>query len=45
MSNLLEVNEVSKNFGNFTALNKVSLSVPKGSIFGLLGLMEQGKQP
>ncbi|MDO7138504.1 ABC transporter ATP-binding protein [Algibacter lectus] len=43
MSNLLEVNEVSKNFGNFTALNKVSLSVPKGSIFGLLGPNGAGK--
>ncbi|WP_158844388.1 ABC transporter ATP-binding protein [Algibacter sp. L1A34] len=43
MSNLLEVNEVSKNFGSFTALNKVSLSVPKGSIFGLLGPNGAGK--
>ena len=43
MSNLLEVNEVSKNFGDFTALNKVSLSVPKGSIFGLLGPNGAGK--
>ncbi|WP_147678572.1 ABC transporter ATP-binding protein [Algibacter pacificus] len=43
MSNLLEVNEVSKNFDNFTALNKVSLSVPKGSIFGLLGPNGAGK--
>ena len=43
MSNLLEVNEVSKNFGDFTALNKVSLSVPQGSIFGLLGPNGAGK--
>lgn len=43
MSNLLEVNEVSKNFGDFTALNKVSLQVPKGSIFGLLGPNGAGK--
>ena len=43
MSNLLEVNEVSKNFGNFTALNKVSLSISKGSIFGLLGPNGAGK--
>jgi len=43
MSNLLEANSVSKNFGNFTALNKVSISVPKGSIFGLLGPNGAGK--
>ena len=43
MSNLLEVNDVSKNFGNFKALNNVSISVPKGSIFGLLGPNGAGK--
>ncbi|MCB4798931.1 ABC transporter ATP-binding protein [Neotamlana laminarinivorans] len=43
MSNLLEVNNVSKNFGSFTALNNVSLTVPKGSIFGLLGPNGAGK--
>ena len=43
MSNLLEANSVSKNFGNFTALNNVSISVPKGTIFGLLGPNGAGK--
>lgn len=43
MSNLLEVNQVSKNFGDFKALNNVSISVPKGSIFGLLGPNGAGK--
>ncbi|NMH86501.1 ABC transporter ATP-binding protein [Flavivirga algicola] len=43
MNNLLEVKEVSKNFGNFKALNKVSITVPKGSIFGLLGPNGAGK--
>jgi ABC-2 type transport system ATP-binding protein len=43
MNNLLEVKEVSKNFGDFKALNNVSLSVPKGSIFGLLGPNGAGK--
>lgn len=43
MSILLEVKGVSKNFGNFTALNNVSLSVPKGSIYGLLGPNGAGK--
>ncbi|MFI0427898.1 ABC transporter ATP-binding protein [Mariniflexile sp. HMF6888] len=43
MSNLLEVNQVSKNFGDFKALNNVSILVPKGSIFGLLGPNGAGK--
>ena len=43
MNNLLEAHSVSKNFGDFTALNKVSISVPKGSIFGLLGPNGAGK--
>lgn len=43
MSNLLEVNGVSKNYGDFRALNNVSLTVPKGSIYGLLGPNGAGK--
>ncbi|WP_461532279.1 ABC transporter ATP-binding protein [Sinomicrobium sp.] len=43
MNNLLEVNEVSKKYGSYTALDKVSLQVPKGSIFGLLGPNGAGK--
>src|SRR5690606_8897738 len=43
MSNLLEVNGVSKNYGDFRALNNVSLAVPKGSIYGLLGPNGAGK--
>ena len=43
MSNLLEAHSVSKKFGDFTALNKVSIAVPKGSIFGLLGPNGAGK--
>ena len=39
----LEVKNVSKNYGLFTALNKVSLSVPKGSVYGLLGPNGAGK--
>jgi ABC-2 type transport system ATP-binding protein len=43
MSNILEVNEVVKQYGDYVALNKVSLTVPKGSIYGLLGPNGAGK--
>lgn len=43
MDNLLVADSVSKNFGEFRALNNVSVSVPKGSIFGLLGPNGAGK--
>jgi len=43
MDNLLVTNSVSKNFGNFKALNNVSIEVPTGSIFGLLGPNGAGK--
>ena len=36
MSNILEVQNVVKQYGDYTALNNVSLQVPKGSIYGLL---------
>jgi branched-chain amino acid transport system ATP-binding protein len=40
---LLECKEVSKHFGDFAALNKVSFSVPKGIIFGIAGPNGAGK--
>ena len=43
MNNLLEIHSVSKKFGNFTALNNVSISIPEASIFGLLGPNGAGK--
>ncbi|WP_159021344.1 ABC transporter ATP-binding protein [Formosa sp. L2A11] len=43
MHNILEAHTISKKFGDFTALNQVSIEVPKGSIFGLLGPNGAGK--
>ncbi len=41
--NVLETKDVVKKFGNFTALNNVSINVPENSIFGLLGPNGAGK--
>ena len=43
MNTLLEVNKVVKQYGNYVALNEVSLAVPQGSIYGLLGPNGAGK--
>ncbi len=43
MEKILVAENIVKNFGSFKALNKVSLEVPKGSIFGLLGPNGAGK--
>ena len=43
MGNLLEAHNVSKKFGDYTALNNVSIAVPQGSVFGLLGPNGAGK--
>ena len=43
MNNILEVKNVVKQYGDYTALNSVSLQVPQGSIYGLLGPNGAGK--
>ena len=43
MNNILSIDSVSKHYGNFTALNNVSLNIREGSIFGLLGPNGAGK--
>ncbi|WP_299056292.1 ABC transporter ATP-binding protein [uncultured Polaribacter sp.] len=43
MNNLLEIKNVTKKYGDFTALNNVSLNIPKGSVYGLLGPNGAGK--
>lgn len=43
MEPILEVKNVVKQYGDYTALNNVSLQVPRGSIYGLLGPNGAGK--
>ncbi len=41
--NILTVENIHKTYGDFKALNDVSLAIPEGSIFGLLGPNGAGK--
>jgi len=41
--NAVEAIELSKKFGNFTAVDQVSFTIPRGEIFGLLGPNGAGK--
>lgn len=43
MNNILVVDEVTKQFGDHTALKNVSLEIPENSIYGLLGPNGAGK--
>src|SRR2546430_6274400 len=43
--NAIEVNNIVKKFGDFTAVNGVSFAVEEGEIFGLLGPNGAGKSP
>ena len=40
---IITCKDITKKFGNFTALNAVSLDIPQGKIFGLLGPNGAGK--
>lgn len=42
-SPVIEVKNLSKNFGKFTAVHGISFSVAKGEIFGFLGPNGAGK--
>ena len=41
--NVIEVKQLTKRFGDFTAVNTISFSVQKGEIFGFLGANGAGK--
>ena len=43
MTNFIEINNVSKTYGNYKALNNISIRVPKQIIYGLLGPNGAGK--
>ena len=40
---MLELKNVTKTFGNFTALDNLTMTVPKGSVYGLVGPNGAGK--
>src|SRR3990167_2542881 len=41
--NVIEVENLTKKFGNFTAVNSITFDVEKGEIFGFLGSNGAGK--
>lgn len=43
MENAIEISNLTKKFGDFTAVNSISLNIGKGEIFGLLGPNGSGK--
>lgn len=43
MDNFIEINNVSKTYGDYKALNNISIKVPRQSIYGLLGPNGAGK--
>jgi ABC-2 type transport system ATP-binding protein len=43
MDNIIETRNLTKKFGNVTAVNNVSLNIVKGEIYGFLGLNGAGK--
>ncbi len=43
MENVLQTNGLTKKYGRFTALKNVTMTVPKGAIYGLVGKNGAGK--
>jgi ABC-type branched-subunit amino acid transport system ATPase component len=45
MSNILEVQNLAKHYGDFEAVKGISFSIKEGEIFSLLDPMVRGKRP
>ena len=43
MEYILKTKDLSKKYQNFTALNELTMNVPKGSIYGFVGKNGAGK--
>ncbi len=43
MNSILEINQLSKRFGKTLAVDQLSMTVPKGAVFGILGPNGSGK--
>lgn len=43
MNNILEIKGLTKKYGNLFAVNNLSVNIPKGSVFGVLGPNGSGK--
>jgi ABC-2 type transport system ATP-binding protein len=43
LKNVLTTSQLSKKYGSFLALQKLSITIPKGSVYGLLGPNGSGK--
>ncbi len=40
---MIEMNAVTKKFGDFTALDRLSLQIPQGAVYGMVGPNGAGK--
>ena len=43
IENVISIRNLSRQFGNTLALNNISLNIPRGSVFGLVGVNGAGK--
>ncbi len=41
--NLIEIKNLSKSFGNHRAIKNLNLTIPQGSIYGIIGMSGAGK--